>query len=95
MQSQLRLRQVMQHVDSLKRLQTETAAELDAMLPSITMSIRKTHEKQVTGTPKGEVLLYQPDDVSVRLEDETVWLSKCSIALKEARELAGPSLRSG
>lgn len=35
MQSQLLLRQVMQHVDSLKRLQAETAVELDAMLPSI------------------------------------------------------------
>jgi type I restriction enzyme S subunit len=35
MQSQLRLRQVMQHVEGLKRLQAETAAELNAMLPSI------------------------------------------------------------
>ncbi len=35
MQSQLRLRQVMQQIDGLKRLQAETAVELDAMLPSI------------------------------------------------------------
>lgn len=35
MQTQLRLRQVMQKVDGLRRLQSETAAELDAMLPSI------------------------------------------------------------
>ena len=35
MHSQLLLRNVIQHVDSLKRLQAETAAELDAMLPSI------------------------------------------------------------
>lgn len=35
MQSQLRLRQVMQHVEGLKRLQAETTRELDAMLPSI------------------------------------------------------------
>lgn len=35
MQTQLRLRQVMQKIDSLKRIQAETAAELDAMLPSI------------------------------------------------------------
>ncbi len=35
MQSQLRLRQVMQQVDGLRRLQAETAAELNAMLPSI------------------------------------------------------------
>jgi type I restriction enzyme S subunit len=35
MKTQLRLRQVMMKVASLKRLQTETAAELDAMLPSI------------------------------------------------------------
>jgi hypothetical protein len=44
------------------------------------MSIRKPHEKQVTETPKGEVLLYQSDDGSarldVRLEDETVWLTQ-------------------
>ena len=35
MQIQLRLRQVMQKLDALKRLQAETAAELDSMLPSI------------------------------------------------------------
>lgn len=35
MQSQLRLRKVMQQVDVLKRIQIETKAELDAMLPSI------------------------------------------------------------
>jgi len=35
METQLRLRQVMMKVVSLKRLQTETAAELDAMLPTI------------------------------------------------------------
>lgn len=35
MESQLRLRQVMQQTHGLKRLQAETAAELDAMLPSI------------------------------------------------------------
>lgn len=35
MQTQLRLRQVMQKVDGLRRLQTETAAELDDMLLSI------------------------------------------------------------
>jgi type I restriction enzyme S subunit len=35
MQTQLRLRQVMQKVMTLKLLQAETAAELDAMLPSI------------------------------------------------------------
>lgn len=35
MQNQLRLRKVMQHVDALKRIQVETKAELDAMLPSI------------------------------------------------------------
>jgi len=44
------------------------------------MSIRKPHEKQVTGTSKGEVLLYQSADGSVRLdvrlEDETVWLTQ-------------------
>jgi hypothetical protein len=44
------------------------------------MSIRKPHVKQVTEAPKGEVLLYQSDDGSVRLdvrlEDETVWLYK-------------------
>jgi hypothetical protein len=32
------------------------------------MSIRKPHVKQVTETPKGEVLLYQSDDGSVRLD---------------------------
>jgi type I restriction enzyme S subunit len=35
MQTQLRLRQVVQQVDGLKRFQAETAAEPDAMLPSI------------------------------------------------------------
>jgi len=44
------------------------------------MSTRKQPEKQVTETPKGEVLLYQSDDGSVRLdvrlEDETVWLTQ-------------------
>lgn len=44
------------------------------------MSIRKPHEKQVTEAPRGEVLLYQSDDGSVRLdvrlEDETVWLTQ-------------------
>lgn len=35
MQSQLQLRQVMQQVGGLKRFQVETAAELDALLPSI------------------------------------------------------------
>ena len=44
------------------------------------MSIRKPQEKQVTEAPKGEVLLYQSDDGSVRLdvrlEDETVWLTQ-------------------
>lgn len=35
MQNQLRLRKVTQHVDALKRIQVETKAELDAMLPSI------------------------------------------------------------
>ena len=44
------------------------------------MSIRKPHVKQVTEAPKGEVLLYQSDDGSVRLdvrlEDETVWLTQ-------------------
>ena len=35
MEKQLQLRQVMQQVDGLKRLQAETTAELDAMLPSI------------------------------------------------------------
>jgi len=35
MQTQLQLRQVMQINDALRRLQNETAAELDAMLPSI------------------------------------------------------------
>jgi hypothetical protein len=44
------------------------------------MSIRKLHVKQVTEAPKGEVLLYQSDDGSVRLdvrlEDETVWLTQ-------------------
>ena len=44
------------------------------------MSLRKPHEKQIPETPKGEVLLYQSDDGSVRLdvrlEDETVWLTQ-------------------
>lgn len=44
------------------------------------MGIRKPHVKQVTEAPKGEVLLYQSDDGSVRLdvrlEDETVWLTQ-------------------
>ncbi|MBI2353661.1 MAG: restriction endonuclease subunit S [Deltaproteobacteria bacterium] len=35
MQTQLQLRQVMQQVEGLKRLQAETAVELDAILPSI------------------------------------------------------------
>jgi type I restriction enzyme S subunit len=35
MQTQLRLRQVMQKVNVLKRIQVETKAELDAMLPSM------------------------------------------------------------
>lgn len=35
MQSQLMLRQVMQKTDTLNRLQSDTSAELDAMLPSI------------------------------------------------------------
>ena len=56
-------------VDAPKRLQAETAAELNALLPAVLDRMK----------PKSELILYQTEEnrtrIEVRLENETVWLS--------------------